>query len=86
MIFRPACVKLRALGGCLDTRYTAVIQKNEKWWIGWVEEIPGVNSQGATREELMENLLSALEEALKMNRADALAGMTGEYEEVSLAG
>jgi len=62
----------------LGTRYTAVIQKNGKWWIGWVEEIPGVNSQGVTREELMENLLPALEEALEMNRADALAGMTGE--------
>jgi predicted RNase H-like HicB family nuclease len=61
----------------LGTRYTAVIQKNGKWWIGWVEEIPGVNSQGATQEELMENLLPALEEALEMNRADALAGMTG---------
>ncbi len=66
------------LAGCLDTRYTAVIQKNGKWWIGWVEEIPGVNSQGVTRKELMENLLPALEEALEMNRADALAGMTGE--------
>ena len=66
------------LAGCLDTRYTAVIQKNGKWCIGWVEEIPGVNSQGATQEELMENLLPALEEALEMNRADALAGMTGE--------
>ena len=62
----------------MDTRYTAVIQKNGKWWIGWVEEIPGVNSQGVTRKELMENLLPALEEALEMNRADALAGMTGE--------
>ena len=70
----------------MDTRYTAVIQQNGKWWIGWVEEIPGVNSQGATREELMENLRSALEEALEMNRADAVAGMTGEYEEVSLSG
>ena len=70
----------------MDTRYTAVIQQNDKWWIGWVEEIPGVNSQGATREELMENLRSALEEALEMNRADAVAGMTGKYEEVSLGG
>lgn len=62
----------------MGIRYTAVIQKNGKWWVGWVEEIPGVNSQGVTREELMENLLPALEEALEMNRADALAGMTGE--------
>ena len=62
----------------MGTRYTAVIQKNGKWWIGWVEEIPGANSQGATQEELMENLLPALEGAVEMNRADALAGMTGE--------
>ena len=54
----------------MDTRYTAVIQQNEKWWIGWVKEIPGVNSQGTTRVELMENLRSVLEEALEMNLAD----------------
>ncbi len=64
----------------MEARYTAVIQQDGKWWIGWVEEIPGVNSQGATRKELMDNLRSALEEALEMNRADAVAGMTGKYE------
>ena len=36
-------------------------------WIGRIEEVSGVNSQGATREELLENLSSALGEALKMN-------------------
>ena len=51
--------------------YRAVIQQEGPWWIGWVEEIPGVNSQAHTREELLENLQSALEEALEMNRADA---------------
>lgn len=55
------------------TGFTAVIQKSGDWWIGWVEEMPGVNSQGATREELVENLESALREAIEMNRADALA-------------
>ena len=49
--------------------YTAVIQHTGSWWIGWVAEVPGVNSQGETREELLENLHSALEEALEMNRA-----------------
>lgn len=48
----------------MATKYTAVIQQSDQWWIGWVEEIPGVNSQGATRDELLENLQSALEEAL----------------------
>jgi predicted RNase H-like HicB family nuclease len=67
----------------MKASYTAVIQKRDPWWIGWIEEVPGVNSQGATREELMDNLRSALEEALEMNRADALAAAQGEpFEEV----
>ena len=53
--------------------FTAVIQRHEEWWIGWVEEVPGVNSQGATRAELLDNLRDALEEALEMNRGDARA-------------
>jgi predicted RNase H-like HicB family nuclease len=48
--------------------YTAVIQQDGGWWIGWVEEVPGVNSQGATREELLDNLRDALEEALEICR------------------
>jgi len=47
--------------------YTATIQHRETWWIGWIEEVPGVNSQGATREELLANLSSALREALEMD-------------------
>jgi predicted RNase H-like HicB family nuclease len=64
--------------------YTAIIQRDGKWWIGWIEEVPGVNSQGHTREELLENLRSALEEALEMNREEALAATSGAYEEVSI--
>ncbi len=69
----------------MATTYTAVIQQHGEWWIGWVEEVPGVNSQGLTREELLDNLRDALEEALEMNRADARAAATGAFEEVSLA-
>lgn len=66
--------------------YTAVVQQRGSWWIGWVEEIPGVNSQGQTREELLANLQSALEEALEMNRADAIAAAEGApYEEVKVS-
>jgi predicted RNase H-like HicB family nuclease len=67
-----------------DPTFTAVIQQDGKWWIGWVTEIPGVNSQGRTREELLKRLTSALGEALEMNRADALAAVTGEYEEIRI--
>jgi predicted RNase H-like HicB family nuclease len=69
----------------MTTSYTAVIQQSGQWWIGWVEEVPGVNSQGESREELLDNLRDALEEALEMNRAEARAAATGAYEEVKLA-
>jgi predicted RNase H-like HicB family nuclease len=68
----------------MATNYTTVIQQSGDWWIGWVEELAGVNSQGRTREELLDNLQDALEEALEMNRADARAAAQGAYEEVSL--
>ena len=68
----------------MSANYTAVVQKHGDWWIGWVEEVPGVNSQGETRDELLENLRDALKEAIEMNRADARAAATGAYEEVGI--
>ncbi len=50
----------------------------------WVKEIPGVNSQAKTTGKRIENLKSALKEALEMNQAEALAATTGEYQEVIL--
>ena len=64
--------------------YTAITKQDAGWWISWIEEVPGVNSQGQTREELLGNLRDALEEALEMNRADARAAATGTFEEVSI--
>jgi predicted RNase H-like HicB family nuclease len=69
----------------MNANYTAVVQQEGEWWIGWVKEIPGVNSQGRTRDELLENLRDALEEALEMNRAEAVAAASGSFEEVSLS-
>ena len=51
---------------------------------GWVAEIPGVNSQGKTRAELLKNLRSALKEALEFNREDALAAAQEGYEEEAI--
>jgi len=61
--------------------FTAVIKQDEGWWIGWVEEIPGVNSQGKTRAELLKNLKSAVKEALAFNRVEARAAAQSDYEE-----
>jgi len=68
----------------MEAGYTAVVQQDGGSWTGWSEEIPRVNSQGATREELLENLQSALREAIEMNRAEALAAAKDEYQEASI--
>lgn len=70
----------------MKPNYTAVVQNDGEWWIGWIKEIPGVNSQGKTRDELLDNLRDALEEALEMNRAEAVAAANGPFEEVSIPG
>jgi predicted RNase H-like HicB family nuclease len=62
--------------------YNAVIRKDGQWWIGWIEEVPGVNSQGETRDELLGNLREALAEALELNREDARRAAGQDYEEV----
>ncbi len=68
----------------MKRRFNAVIKQDDGWWIGWVEEIPGVNSQGKTRHELLKNLRSALKEALEFNREDARAAAQNDYEEAAI--
>jgi predicted RNase H-like HicB family nuclease len=69
----------------MSMKYTAVIKEEGDWWIGWIEEIPGVNCQEASREELLETLRVTLREALELNRADALDAAGSEYEEFEIA-
>jgi predicted RNase H-like HicB family nuclease len=61
--------------------YTAVIRQDGPWWIGWVEEVPGVNAQEQSREALLESLREILREALEFNRQDALEAAGTEAEE-----
>lgn len=65
--------------------YTAVLKHQAPWWIGWIEEVPGVNCQEATREELIESLRVTLAEALDMNRADARRAAGKGFEELPIA-
>jgi predicted RNase H-like HicB family nuclease len=48
--------------------YTAVIEKRDKWYIGYVEELPGVNTQGHTLKEVKENLHEALRMIIESNK------------------
>ena len=64
--------------------YTAVIRQDGPWWIGWVEEVPGVNAQEQSREALLESLREVLREALEFNRQDALEAAGPGAEELAL--
>jgi predicted RNase H-like HicB family nuclease len=52
--------------------YRAVIKRAGAWWIGWIEEVPGVNCQERTREELLATLKITLAEAVELSRRGAL--------------
>ncbi len=61
--------------------YTSVIKKSGDWWIGWIEEVPGVNCQEASKERLLETLQVTLREALELNRRDALEAAGEDFDE-----
>jgi len=61
--------------------YTAIIKRDKDWWIGWIEEVPGVNCQEKTREELVQSLKVTLKEALELNRQEAIRAAVTEYTE-----
>ena len=52
----------------MSRRFTAIYKKSGKWYLGWVEEIPGVNTQGKTLREAKESLKEALLLILETNR------------------
>ena len=61
--------------------YTAVTKQEGRWWIGWIEEVPGVNCQERTHDELVASLRTTLTEAIELNRQDALGAAAPNYTE-----
>ncbi len=65
--------------------YTAITKNVEDWWIGWIEEIPGVNCQEKTHNELLGSLKITLKEAIEFNKADAKNAAGANYKEEIIA-
>ena len=51
--------------------HSAVVKQEADWWIGWIEEVPGVNCQESTHEKLLESMHMKLAEAIDFNRKEA---------------
>jgi predicted RNase H-like HicB family nuclease len=69
----------------MNKTYTAVVKQDNGWWLGWIEEVPGVNCQEQTREELVETLKVTLRGALDFNREEAKSAAGHDYEEELIA-
>ncbi len=54
----------------MSEQYTAAIIKDADAWIGWIEEVPGINCLEASREALQKSLTTMLEETLLFNRQE----------------
>ena len=55
----------------MAANYTTIVKKDGAWWLGWIEEVPGVNAQEKTKAKLMASLKEVLAEALEFNRDEA---------------
>ena len=65
----------------MKENYTAVIRQRDQWWMGWIEEVPGVNWLEAWKEELVESLRVTLRQALEFNRHEAREAAADSLEE-----
>ena len=62
----------------MHNEFTAIIEKDEEWYIGYCPEIPGANGQGKTDEECKKNLIEAISLILEDRREDALRGVPAD--------
>lgn len=61
-------------------QFTAAVTQVDGWWIGWIEQVPGVNCQERTKDELLGSLKATLQEALEDLTPDDLANVGIGYE------
>lgn len=59
----------------MNSEFTAIIEKDEDWYIAYCPEIPGANGQGRTIEECRKSLAEAIALILEDRREDALRGI-----------
>lgn len=62
----------------MNSEFTAIIERDEDWYIAYCPEIPGANGQGRTVEECRANLAEAIALILEDRREDALRGVPPE--------
>jgi len=62
----------------MEQTFEATIEKRGRWYIGWVDAVPGAFSQGRTIKEVQENLQEAIQLMLETQRELRDSGMAGK--------
>ena len=58
----------------MRNEFTAIIEKDDDWYIAYRPEIPGANGQGRTKDEAIESLSEAIALILQDRLEDGLRG------------
>jgi predicted RNase H-like HicB family nuclease len=59
----------------MHNEFTAIVEKDGKWFVAYCPEIPGANGQGRTKEECLQSLSEAISLILEDRREDAFRGV-----------
>ena len=71
----------------MHNEFTAVVERDGKWFIAYCPEIPGANGQGRTKAECLKSLSEAIDLILEDRREDALRGLpAGAMQELVAVG
>ena len=64
----------------MHNEFTAIIERDGKWYVAYCPEIPGANGQGRTKAEARKSLAEAIAFILEDRREDALRGVPADAE------
>ena len=59
----------------MANEFTAVLERDEDWYVAYCPEIPGANGQGKSKDEALDSLAKAIALILEDRREDGLRGL-----------
>ncbi len=59
----------------MHNEFTAIVERDGRWFVAYCPEIPGANGQGKTKQECLKSLRDAIDLILEDRRQDALRGL-----------
>jgi len=68
----------------MRNRYSAIVQRDGKWFVAFCPEVPEANGQGKTREECLQSLAAAIELVVDYRREQGLANAPRGAEQTSI--